>query len=259
MIQTRWTKNETDILLSMFGKMPYQSIADLLPGRTWTMVRNKANILGLTKNSNLGRKYSANKSFFSIPNILNCYWAGFIAADGNVSRNKLSVKLKPDDGHHLEQLIKDLEYTGVVFQYPKSSQIQITCQEIVDDLKINFNIVERKSKILEPPNLVNETLIKSFILGLIDGDGSVIIYKSTKKPVIVLYGTRLVLEWMKSYVDTWTTKSNYKKAEVNQIQKHLHSYKVCGKRAKEVGKILSSIKVPKLNRKWQPMIEFLGA
>ena len=32
------------------------------------------------------RKYSVDDAFFKIPNLLNCYYAGFIAADGNISK-----------------------------------------------------------------------------------------------------------------------------------------------------------------------------
>ena len=51
------------------------------------------------------RKYNLNDSFFSHENLTidSCYWAGFIAADGNIAKNKkqITISLQHDDKTHL--------------------------------------------------------------------------------------------------------------------------------------------------------------
>ena len=36
---------------------------------------------------------SYNKNFFTIPNIQNCYWAGYLAADGYITKNNKCIRL----------------------------------------------------------------------------------------------------------------------------------------------------------------------
>ena len=140
--------------------------------------------ISLFSNNNL-RKYSVNKEYFKIPNEQNCYWAGFIAADGCVEdKNRLSIGLKKDDINHLEEFSKAIEYTNNVKLYNDVATVTINCKEICEDLRINFNIVPRKSKILIPPNIIDEDLVACFIKGVIDGDGSI------DKNKLVIYGTK---------------------------------------------------------------------
>jgi hypothetical protein len=248
-----WKPKEKRVLKRFYGVLTYKQLTALLSRRTWYAIRNQANYLGLTHGSNLGRKYSANKKFFSHPNILNSYWAGFIAADGNVKRNRLQIKLSSKDAEHLERFRLDISYTGSVKRFEKVAYLGINCKKMVNDLLKNFNIVERKSLVLKPPTLLSGVKVKAFIRGLIDGNGS-ITFKRTGKhiyPRIIIYGTRAICRWIRERFDKWSLPTNYRRAVERKIKgEQLHAYAVSGSRAEKIGEVLLRVDVPELSRKW---------
>lgn len=247
-IQTKWSEDEIEILHNNYGKLSYKEILEFLPGRTIYQIRNKANYDGLCSKNNL-RKYSINKEYFSIPNEQNSYWAGFLAADGNISKDykKLSIGLQISDKDILDNFVKDLDYTNPTKVYKDRVSVTINCEEICRDLEKNFNIIPVKSKILNHPPLENERNIMAFIKGVIDGDGSIC------NDRIIIYGTKELLTWIKFYFDKWIPKTNYKVSEVLQVQKHLHSYKIGTKRAKFISEKFKDLGCYELKRKWKKM------
>ena len=58
------------------------------------------------------RKYNVNDNFFEKTDVLNCYWAGFIAADGCIiegkKQNQLSIGLAKKDFNHLNLFKNDI-------------------------------------------------------------------------------------------------------------------------------------------------------
>lgn len=256
-----WTDEEDAVIIANYGKLTYEQIAALLPSRDWFAVRNRANRLNLTHSSNLGRKHCVNKEYFSVPNIPNSYWAGFLAADGYIQseRKRLGVRLHLKDANHVEKLHDALEYTGKVSYDAKSAGLGISCPEIVDDLEKNFNITPRKSFTLKPPPLVDENMIGAFIVGLIDGDGSIGLMPHPKKyPRIAVYGTRFILEWVQSYFDEWTPITNYKRSSVHFVSEHhLYSYRIGAGRAIAIAKRLAQLDVPRMERKWSVFNDYL--
>lgn len=246
-----WTPSELILLQTKYGLCTYHELARRLPGRTWYAVRNQANYLGLTHDSNLGRKYSANKRFFSRITPLTSYWAGFIAADGCVRRNRLSMGLAPRDSAHLRQFRADIGYTGPLYEQKRALSILICCQQVVDDLSRHFNVVPRKSLILKPPSNLPLACVKAFIRGLIDGDGSICLRPQDGYPRIVLYGTRAICRWVRQWFDQWTPVTNYPRAVERKIRSNsIWKYAVGGHRAERIASLLLQVKGPKLTRKW---------
>ncbi len=82
-----WTKKEIIILNDNYGKIKFFDLILMLPGRTSGAIRRKAYDNGLVANLSITNKkfVTTNNNFFSVPNTINSYWAGFIAADGCVS------------------------------------------------------------------------------------------------------------------------------------------------------------------------------
>lgn len=205
------------------------------------------------------RRAGLNENYFNIPNIENCYWAGFIAADGNIYQHpnenwqkKLSIGLSKIDVEHLERFKNDIGYTGNIHSFTSSQgrdtvSIQITSNKICDDLENNFNITQRKSNTLEPPyTLNNEVLIKSFIRGYIDGDGSIGVYRGYGR--LSILGTKKFLEWIRYQLGL------YCNIEMNSVKqsknKKLHYMYVTGIKCKQVLFDLRRLETPFLQRKW---------
>ena len=150
-----------------------------------------------------------NQDYFANPNLENSYWAGFIAADGNVWEPPgrsfcLSIGLQRQDREHLEKL-KSAIGAGNTYEIDtfdkrcnkirEKAQYQLYSNKICNDLATVFNIHPCKSLTHEPPNLEGE-FAYSFIAGYIDGDGSYQL--SGGRPRIYIRGTEKTLNWIAS-------------------------------------------------------------
>lgn len=189
-----WNNKEDEILKSLYGKISInQIIKDYLPTRTKSSIVYRIGILNLKSNRSLmmklhGTKYSHNKNFFTNINSLSSYWAGFLAADGNISisKNRCRLNCTLKDGEHLEKFKKALnadnpikKYHGYNIQTKNTIFYHLNIDvayQLSEDLKKNFNVIPCKSLILEPPNLIDEDNICAFIRGYFDGDGYITQY-----------------------------------------------------------------------------------
>ena len=187
----RFTKEEIFYIKENAELLSATEIAKNI-NRSPKTISNKIKKLGLSSNepgkskfSRRSRKYECNDDFFSIPSILNSYWAGFISADGSISirgNNKsLIISLGIKDIIHLEKFKNSIGYTNNIriFNHKLNGKlldacsISITSNQIVEDLEKTFSITPRKTFTNNPPKLVNSDMIDSFIIGYIDGDGCI--------------------------------------------------------------------------------------
>ena len=220
----------------------------------------------------LQRKYNVNDNFFENPDILNSYWAGFIAADGCIiegkKQNQLSIGLSKKDFDHLNLFKNDIDFNGPIKNnYIKkiykneekifeSSQLYITSQKISDDLYKNFNITPRKSLTLLPPNLSDTNLIDAFICGYIDGDGCVYLYKNNVRNIqdslsISIVGTYEIVLWIKERFSQILGKEFGSIQKNHNSEKNTYVYRIGqSKGVREIFKHFYNLNVPKLKRKW---------
>lgn len=138
----------------------------------------------LRKAGEYNRKYTVDDSAFFEYTPESAYWAGFIAGDGCVyshglgegdnRNNYLNVTLQGIDLDHLEKLKKFLKYDGVIYTKKSDGAVSLTVNsiDIVEDLKEKYNISNRKTYDYVPPKNIPEDVLKYFVLGLIDADGS---------------------------------------------------------------------------------------
>ena len=156
------------------------------------------------------RKYIHDFDYFeNIDNEHKAYWLGFMFADGyivdysnNYGEDSFGIKLKKDDKQHLEKFKLDISATNPILDtsddFVESCRIQCTSQKTVDDL-ISKGCVKRKSLILQPPKNVPSILIKDFIRGYFDGDGSLSYYitnKNYRNYQIKIVSTQEFCEWL---------------------------------------------------------------
>lgn len=123
----------------------------------------------------------------------SCYWAGFIAADGNVdSKNRLRIMLKYDDLLHLEKLRQYLESTHSISSntttYNRCS-FEVTSSHICEMLDLNFNIVPSKTDKYILPSIPDKFL-RHYVRGYFDGDGSICeSFSNARSITATLYAT----------------------------------------------------------------------
>ncbi|KKM14075.1 hypothetical protein LCGC14_1709790, partial [marine sediment metagenome] len=93
--------NKTIVSLYLSGGLTMKEIGTKLDISHWTVL-DRLKKSGVKKNT----RHKVNHSVFSKPNAKNCYWAGFLAADGCVvsKKTQVEVELQYKDRAHLEKL-----------------------------------------------------------------------------------------------------------------------------------------------------------
>lgn len=207
------------------------------------------------------RIYDLDTAYFCEPTVRNSYWAGFIAADGCLTRQGgLLITLSVRDREHLEQLKSDLGFSGPIREgltaTPRGRKVPygrlvVWSKDMLLDLEHNFNLTERKTLTLLPPYQLPEPLAEAFIIGLIDGDGSIhtIDYSRTTLRLDVA-GISPVVSWVKEWFQRWCGAE----VQLPRIQEHyggtLYSLRLQARHAERVVGRLLQVDVPKLDRKW---------
>ncbi len=166
-------------------------------------------------------KYYLDDYFFSdIDSEAKAYWLGFLMADGciQITENRkslLAVELSQIDSGHLQKFLDDLSSDHPVYLYTRtrngrkeehSARIMLYSDRLVDDLVRNgmaLGKINRKSF----PKTIPEDLIRHFLRGNMDGDGS--IFNSTRK---------------KSGRTTWSLVFLGQKSFVTKIRKIISSH-----------------------------------
>lgn len=152
----------------------------------------------------LARIYKMNQSYFSNITEESAQWAGYIAADGTLYDNgrvKFACAIK--DKNILFELKKDME-----FEHPIRTcsynlkgkryygvETTIFSKIMCKDLGTIYNITPRKSLTMKAPEISDSKIRLAFLIGLINGDGS--IYKITKSNILTLNltGTFDICKW----------------------------------------------------------------
>lgn len=114
------------------------------------------------------------------------YWLGYLMADGSMNKEctKLTLNLSKNDECMLEILKKDLNSSSTIkystnngFDY---ARLMIGSQKMCKDL-IYHGIVPKKSGKEILPDTIPKKLIRHFIRGFMDGDGSVVIFNNKSR------------------------------------------------------------------------------
>lgn len=138
--------------------------------------------------SEAARKYELNEHVFDSINEHSAYWAGFIAADGCLSKGTLNIGLAECDIGHLYKFRKFVESNQPVFTRIRKSSVVggreikggLSCEIIIRSLPIVTNLRSwgiRDGKPNRSP-ISELTTSRHFWRGMIDGDGTFGIYRN---------------------------------------------------------------------------------
>lgn len=196
MTNTSWNENELNFLKENYETMSSNEISIVL-GRTKNAVTIKANKLGLKKPS-----YTYSRDFFKEINTEEkAYWLGFLVADGYVSKTKdntswsVGIDLKKSDYKHLKKFNKSLNgNVEVVFRDRERfdriceiASIRFFSKEMAEDL-VAQGCGYKKTFDIEFPKNIKEDLLRHFIRGFFDGDGSLYFYNHSEAKHIQYVG-----------------------------------------------------------------------
>lgn len=202
-------------------------------------------------------QYKRNSRFFHIPTIYNSYWAGFIAADGSICKDRciLRLTLNDKDHKHLLKFKSDIEYEGKITKrsYPNIntkfySILEIYDKTIYNDLILKWNIIPNKSLKLQPPNNLSKYQQYSYIIGLIDGDGSIKYNKNGSILQISITCTKFMASWIQKVLNKKGRLYPYKKKNNITVELRWNAAD-----SRYIYNLLSQKRlknIPRLNRKW---------
>lgn len=214
-----WTVNETEYLKSNYEYYSCNELAKHL-GKTRSAVQLKARRLGLSKKS----RYSYNRRFFKeICTPVQAYWLGFMYADGWVTKEKgkpstysVGLELSIRDQTHLKNFNKDIDGNVDITTRHRTSRyhgktiagdicvLRLYCSDMAKDL-ISHGCCLNKTAVKQAPSGVPGELMRDFIRGYFDGNGS-ISYHIGKKGgrryprASIATGSANFAEWLSSYL-----------------------------------------------------------
>ena len=276
-----WSDQEIQLLKEKtnLGSMSYKEMVTFFPGRTFNSLQLKARERGFDSNF-VHHKWTYDRNFFHTPNYINCFYAGWLAADGNISKRgeanedhyDLRWACHVEDLAMVELLKKEVVYNGniPIFQRDKSSDkhpknqglhcmIRLnSMKQMADDLRINFGLVPNKTYHLPPPILDKLELKLAYIVGYINGDGC--IHSNERNLSIGFTSSSInILNWLKNLIDSFDLPMNRvgRSANINKMG-HANCYGLVynGIRAIYLYWLLKRVPVPILERKWNnPKIE----
>lgn len=186
------------------------------------------------------RMYTLNDAYFNkIDNERKAYFLGFLMADGYMKKDLSSfgMILQSEDGYILEELKKDLNYSGII-TYKKNDNKKDTMQLHICSIKIcksliYLGIVPKKSGKELLPTIIPEELKKHFIRGFIDGDGH--ISKTTKELSFCSMSTNILYNIRDYFEDNLGIEYKELYIQKNKETKNrLYTYKLSGEKAKKV-------------------------
>lgn len=145
--------------------------------------------------------YSYNEQVFQyITSEESAYWLGFLYADGCVhsgTRKFVSLSISNKDREHLSKYRDFMCPEKPIEEQVKQNAVRVTVgSKIIHESLVKAGCTPKKSLTLQAPpkGLIPEELVRHFVRGYFDGDGSI---APTKKiyTVMTLTGTEHILNY----------------------------------------------------------------
>ncbi|MBU3189368.1 hypothetical protein K9O30_09680 [Clostridium bowmanii] len=194
--------------MKVSGKLPYNKLSECdrqivistYYEKTYLMFNEISDMLNISEraisrvlkdagiNTKRLNRYTLNESFFeNIDNEQKAYILGLLYADGYVGDEHFNnIVLGLIDREILEQIAKLLDFTGTIrkskkggFKNSKEGYVLNFSSQIMADTLRNIGLYPNKSLTLNNIPNISEFLLRHFIRGYFDGDGSIMLSKNS--------------------------------------------------------------------------------
>ena len=162
------------------------------------------------KSKNLNQNY-----FNQIDSEDRAYMLGFIFADGsiNLDYNRLTIDLSIQDQDILVKFSTILYGRNHVKVYTRNNRkyckLDINSKTICNQL-LKYNLTENKTFTAQYPEMIDRSLNKHFIRGLIDGDGCIYLPSNNRSsPLVALIATRAMNDTVSKILDSVLNLKSY--------------------------------------------------
>lgn len=147
-----------------------------------------------------GYRNDINHDYFeNIDTATKAYFLGLLLTDGNVHKYKredrqkaIQISLKLEDKYIIETFKKELCSSRKISEYKKEKRneacFSAISNKMADDLK-KYDIVERKTFLINKIPEINSEFVPDLIRGIFDGDGTVYTLSKSGKLRFGFYGT----------------------------------------------------------------------
>jgi hypothetical protein len=180
---------------------------------------SRSKMVGLFKKNNIKygfsfRKYDCDHRFFSREGEGQFYWAGFLAGNGNISRNtsgKSSYRIFVNMSFREEAFLNKLK-NAIKSEAPVKKltinkntnpyltvRFLVSSKEMVTDLEEEFNVTSCKTYNYNMPDWVKDhSLVRHFLRGWVDAKGN--FYKDKDTGRVVYFKTSGPVDFLKSFM-----------------------------------------------------------
>lgn len=211
-----------------------------------------------------------NIHFFDTYTLESCYWAGFIAADGNIlkDKNSVNIKLASKDKEHLLKFAKIINFQGNILEGVTDNKSQFQWCRIyvfgkwfVEALEKNFNIFPNKTFTINIPSQMPEEFLPHYLRGYFDGDGSIIAPANKQLRIAYTSGSKELLNFIINYF--YNKGIKVRKTRLNLTEKPIiennNTINYSGENALKILHILydESTKDTRLTRKYERFIKYI--
>ena len=189
-------------------------------------------------NQNARRIQFNQNAFEKMDTLEKAYWLGFVYADGCVQRYRLIFCQGVLDAKIIEKFLKFIQHPGVPKKTGDGKKIKmyIYSKRLVGDLG-TLGVHPRKSLPLQFPHFLPNDLKRGFILGFLDGEGTVYIHKKGHLVIKFSSGSKEFLKALNDYLNAHIPSFKSRKANVN-IDKGAWRVRFVGSYAKDLTKYL---------------------
>jgi len=156
------------------------------------------------------KKYTLNENYFdNIDSEDKAYFLGFLYADGNnfTKRNCITLNLAEIDKHILEEFQKKIETDRPITVYDRGdNRNYMSCAVVINSIHMSkvlsdLGCVNNKTFKINFPEWLDKSLIKHFVRGYFDGDGSISITTKTRQARIGIIGTDVFCRKIKEIIN----------------------------------------------------------
>jgi hypothetical protein len=248
----------TTYIANILG-VKYPSIRKYLQRRN-IKIRSKAE--AATLSCDRRKKYLFDKQFLTTPSWQLSYFAGFCLADGSLDINnntaRLTISIHQNDIEILQQFCQWLHYPLQGIKPSTNNKVSLRISDpILTNCLQQYGIVPNKTYYPNTLNIPNQ-YIKPFIIGFIDGDGT-LKYNAKTGYRFGIVGNKSTIDNINALIKQIGYNKDFVVADnpEDKVWKRLCLYKkqdIC-----DLISLLEPNKYFYLKRKWQSYLDFLSA
>ena len=212
-----------------------------------------------TKYSNMKRAKTCDDNYFSNIDSVNKAWLlGFLASDGTVraERNEMKIGLSSIDREILEKIKEELKISRNISDYVTNNGFSVseliwTSAQQKNDLA-KYSIVPNKTYInFHLPHFDNKNYTLAYILGYIDGDGSISVSKENYLRIRIVSYQENILNDIIRFL-----QENYQITYSLSKNRNIYELSISTQYAKTILKDMYNLGSLHLDRKYQKYLEW---